>query len=246
MLQEQTLKKIVIRLDDSTIEKVMNLDYYVESILVFGKQKYDRIKILHNGMIDLYLDFDQNTMGRFDQCEWLIDCKDYSDSDLDYLKQRRQQRYQMQGGWGFVVAGIGAGMLCCFFISCSLREYQSARRNMQQRQNDIEMQTAANSLSAQQIMEQFQVTQYSCQISEEGSSNFETDDVNQCEQGKGKEGEDQDPVCAICYDEYSVGQNVVNLPCNHMYHQECLEKWVKTRGQRSTCPLCGVLLAVNQ
>eukprot|EP00164_Ancoracysta_twista_P001059 GFYU01001380.1.p1 GENE.GFYU01001380.1~~GFYU01001380.1.p1 ORF type:complete len:245 (+),score=36.56 GFYU01001380.1:235-969(+) len=42
--------------------------------------------------------------------------------------------------------------------------------------------------------------------------------------------------CYICLDPYSEGEMVRTLPCNHEYHQECVDKWL---GEvHSVCPLC--------
>lgn len=41
----------------------------------------------------------------------------------------------------------------------------------------------------------------------------------------------------ICFIEYEAGDKTVTLPCNgkHMFHEECIERWLKSN---NTCPLC--------
>ena len=45
--------------------------------------------------------------------------------------------------------------------------------------------------------------------------------------------------CVICYEEFKVldGKEIVELDCNnkHVFHLECMEKWVETN---NTCPMC--------
>ncbi|CAD7950618.1 unnamed protein product [Amoebophrya sp. A120] len=42
--------------------------------------------------------------------------------------------------------------------------------------------------------------------------------------------------CAVCCDEFTGTDVVINLPCQHVFHQECVLEWF-TRGNRE-CPLC--------
>ncbi|CAK8542191.1 unnamed protein product [Lathyrus sativus] len=42
-------------------------------------------------------------------------------------------------------------------------------------------------------------------------------------------------VCAICKDVLSVGTEVNQLPCSHLYHCRCILPWLRTR---NSCPLC--------
>ncbi|XP_035826047.1 E3 ubiquitin-protein ligase RNF126 [Aplysia californica] len=41
--------------------------------------------------------------------------------------------------------------------------------------------------------------------------------------------------CAICMDDFELYQKVRKLPCDHMYHSECIVKWLEMHG---TCPVC--------
>ena len=43
------------------------------------------------------------------------------------------------------------------------------------------------------------------------------------------------PECSICLMEVNEGQNTILLPCGHMFHEECVTKWLKIH---NTCPLC--------
>ncbi|CAJ2502149.1 Uu.00g050020.m01.CDS01 [Anthostomella pinea] len=41
--------------------------------------------------------------------------------------------------------------------------------------------------------------------------------------------------CTICIDDMSVGDEVVVLPCNHWFHEECVTLWLK---EHNSCPIC--------
>jgi len=43
------------------------------------------------------------------------------------------------------------------------------------------------------------------------------------------------PKCTICLMEISEGTEVILLPCDHIFHEKCITKWVKIH---TTCPLC--------
>lgn len=42
--------------------------------------------------------------------------------------------------------------------------------------------------------------------------------------------------CSICLSEYEEGDKIRELECKHMFHNNCLEKWL--HGCEATCPLC--------
>jgi E3 ubiquitin-protein ligase RNF115/126 len=41
--------------------------------------------------------------------------------------------------------------------------------------------------------------------------------------------------CLICLDEFGEGDDVKTLPCLHIYHQKCVEQWLRTD---NSCPVC--------
>ncbi|KAM5560764.1 hypothetical protein ABKV19_021755 [Rosa sericea] len=52
----------------------------------------------------------------------------------------------------------------------------------------------------------------------------------------GKEHEKHDDLaCAICKDVLTIGTEVNQLPCFHLYHPSCILPWLSTR---NSCPLC--------
>ncbi|KAK0597025.1 hypothetical protein LWI29_021060 [Acer saccharum] len=41
--------------------------------------------------------------------------------------------------------------------------------------------------------------------------------------------------CMICLEEFSIGVETMRMPCGHLYHGECIVKWLETS---HVCPLC--------
>ncbi|CAN8280555.1 unnamed protein product [Cochlearia groenlandica] len=41
--------------------------------------------------------------------------------------------------------------------------------------------------------------------------------------------------CVICQLKYKIGERQMNLPCKHMYHSECISKWLSIN---KVCPVC--------
>ena len=42
-------------------------------------------------------------------------------------------------------------------------------------------------------------------------------------------------ICSICCTSYEEGEEVNKLPCDHLYHKECITSWITSNG---TCPNC--------
>ena len=41
--------------------------------------------------------------------------------------------------------------------------------------------------------------------------------------------------CTICLEDLVTGSELTRMPCNHMFHGDCIVEWLK---KRVTCPLC--------
>ncbi|KAL8130072.1 hypothetical protein V2J09_019227 [Rumex salicifolius] len=46
--------------------------------------------------------------------------------------------------------------------------------------------------------------------------------------------------CAICLDDFEIGTEVMVTPCNHMFHEDCILPWLKSKGQ---CPVCRFMIS---
>ena len=47
--------------------------------------------------------------------------------------------------------------------------------------------------------------------------------------------DDDQCKCMICLEEFSIGVETMLMPCGHLYHGECIVKWLETS---HVCPLC--------
>lgn len=53
---------------------------------------------------------------------------------------------------------------------------------------------------------------------------------------RGFRSSDNEDVCCVCLDAYSEGDRIVALPCGHIFHKDCIAKWLTE--QRRVCPMC--------
>ena len=50
-----------------------------------------------------------------------------------------------------------------------------------------------------------------------------------------KKSTDNNNKCVICLSEFQVGEKESTLPCLHIFHSECIEKWIR---EKKWCPVC--------
>ncbi|GMI99683.1 hypothetical protein HRI_003637600 [Hibiscus trionum] len=56
------------------------------------------------------------------------------------------------------------------------------------------------------------------------------------------EGSSSRKACTVCLDEFSDGDEVASMPCNHVYHYNCIVEWLETS---HLCPLCRYQMPVD-
>ena len=49
------------------------------------------------------------------------------------------------------------------------------------------------------------------------------------------EGRTKEDTCNICFEKFTTGCKYKELKCSHEYHDECIDKWLKTEKR---CPVC--------
>ena len=49
-------------------------------------------------------------------------------------------------------------------------------------------------------------------------------------------------TCAVCYDCFNPGDEVVSLPCSHRYHAACIKPWLR---RATSCPTCRAMVTRN-
>ena len=54
---------------------------------------------------------------------------------------------------------------------------------------------------------------------------------------KSKHKQNQDSCC-ICVEDFEKTSVVRETPCGHLFHDECLMKWVETKLAAPDCPFC--------
>ena len=53
---------------------------------------------------------------------------------------------------------------------------------------------------------------------------------------------DQKLQCAVCWDDFKLGEEVRQLKCEHIFHEPCIVPWLELH---NTCPVCRQEQEVN-
>ncbi|KAL8673735.1 MAG: hypothetical protein Q9168_001842 [Polycauliona sp. 1 TL-2023] len=91
--------------------------------------------------------------------------------------------------------------------------------------------TAAASAEPHEHMETHdgKVTAETAPPAEAGSSHISDDPIVNADNGL---------ACSVCTDDFTKGQDVRVLPCNHKFHPECIDPWLLNVS--GTCPMCRI------
>ena len=44
----------------------------------------------------------------------------------------------------------------------------------------------------------------------------------------------QTQICSICQNSFTYNENILILPCKHIFHFQCIDKWLE---KNNTCPI---------
>ncbi|KAI3735934.1 hypothetical protein L6452_15461 [Arctium lappa] len=64
---------------------------------------------------------------------------------------------------------------------------------------------------------------------------YDNDDYNSRAKSQETRNNEDGKRCSVCLDDFEPREMVTLTPCNHMFHDNCIVPWVKSRGQ---CPVC--------
>ena len=48
--------------------------------------------------------------------------------------------------------------------------------------------------------------------------------------------------CSICFENFTEDSMVCNIPCNHIFHKECISEWGKWK---QNCPYCKSSISIK-
>jgi hypothetical protein len=51
---------------------------------------------------------------------------------------------------------------------------------------------------------------------------------------------DEEPTCFVCQDQFLQFEAALQLPCSHLFHQDCISQWL---ARHATCPTCRASVA---
>lgn len=58
-----------------------------------------------------------------------------------------------------------------------------------------------------------------------------------------EDGEENDMICSICLSEYESTDILRKMPCDHYFHKECIDEWIKSYDK---CPICNQKMATAE
>ncbi len=80
-----------------------------------------------------------------------------------------------------------------------------------------------------------------------GKRESNEDRIQRIENNTSQAGGEVTETCAICMEDYGEHQDVIiGHSCDHMYHKECLLKWMCMEARHNSCPYCRNILFSEQ
>jgi hypothetical protein len=132
------------------------------------------------------------------------------------------------GGWQIAIIVIGAILAASFLVSvlvhCRLYQLRRRERSLMVAQHEASLNAKLKVFTLEKsVLKSFPTKVYNKR------------DRTSIVSSSSKSANNSD-VCSICLEELVDGETLRVLPCSHLYHMECVDKWLTTKS--SHCPLC--------
>ncbi|CAI2164327.1 3852_t:CDS:2 [Funneliformis geosporum] len=136
------------------------------------------------------------------------------------------------GGWQIAIIVIGSLLAASFLVSvlihCRLYQLRRRERSLMVAQHEANVNAKLQTYTLEKsVVKSFPIKIYGKQ--DKISAVFQVSDSSRCPSGSPE-------ICSICLEEFSDGETLRELPCSHLYHIDCVDKWLTTKS--SNCPLC--------
>ncbi|KAK4946073.1 hypothetical protein LTR10_014875 [Elasticomyces elasticus] len=176
--------------------------------------------------------------------------KIYSSSDLIRLAGRLDVDASsgIPSLWVFLIIVLAILLVVVFITSVVMHVIQRKQRRQFQRrvangEVDLEALGIKRLTVPQDILDHMpQYTYSTAEINEKGAieqeKSFQPDENEPVVSGRPlRKAIFNQPTCPICLDDFTHGDTIVReLPCNHIYHPECIDPFL--RENSSLCPMC--------
>ena len=73
-----------------------------------------------------------------------------------------------------------------------------------------------------------------------GNEEAEEEEREEEEVAASEASEDDGDCCPVCLNSYAASELVIELPCAHVFHEQCIARWLQ---QEPSCPQCRYLVA---
>jgi len=133
------------------------------------------------------------------------------------------------GGWQIAIIVIGSILAVSFLVSvlihCRLYQLRRRERNLMIAQHEANVNSKLKVFTLEKsVLKTFPTKVYNKQLDGSAVTSDSSKSATISE------------ICSICLEELVDGETLRELPCSHLYHMECVDKWLTTKS--SHCPLC--------
>ena len=139
-----------------------------------------------------------------------------------------------------MVLGLcGCTLCCCCYVYCRRQHNQGLAEQMADidaRRRNFERVQRQERIARQQLIESILRQLQELQIDMRSQEPLGRDTTTNLPTRKYCEGEEKIERCAICVEDFKDGDSLRVLPCEHVFHKECIDEWLINHS--SLCPLC--------